>query len=436
MSFYSTNGGERNIRLKEALIQGQASDRGLYMPDRIPKLPSTFFKALPSLSMAEIAMEVSQAIFGKEVESTALKGICEKSMDFPVVLKQLDERIWVLELFHGPTLAFKDVGAKYMAALLGKLVEGDNQPITVLVATSGDTGSAVANAFYGIEGIQVIILYPSGKVSHIQEQQLTTFGGNVTAIEVDGTFDDCQAMVKAAFADKEITSKLRLTSANSINIARLIPQSFYYFFAKGQLEKKLQPIVSVPSGNFGNLTAGLMAKRMGLRVSRFLAATNANDIVPKYLINGKFEPKPSIPTLSNAMDVGNPSNFARMMDLYGHSVDRLSADLAGYSFTDAQTVETISEVYSTFGYIIEPHGAIGYRALKQYLNTHDDAKGFFLATAHPIKFKEAVEAAINVSPEMPERLKEVLHKTKQAILIKPKFEKLKSILLEEKIPQI
>lgn len=429
MPYYSTNGKEKNVSLKDAVLRGQASDKGLFMPDSIPLLPEAFFKSLPHKSLSEIGFEVSQALFKKEIEPAALKKITDEALNFPIPLVPVTDRIHSLELFHGPTLAFKDVGARFMARMVSHFNRNADKEVTVLVATSGDTGSAVANGFLGIDGIRVVILYPSGKVSKVQEQQLTTLGQNIHALEVDGSFDDCQALVKNAFVDKELNEKLTLTSANSINIARLVPQSFYYHYAFGQLKGDTsQVIVSVPSGNFGNLTAGLLAKRMGLPIARFLAATNSNDVVPKYLLSGDFDPKPSIATISNAMDVGNPSNFARMMDLYGFSSERLSHHLAGYSYTDDQTRETMREVYQQYQYLLDPHGAIGFRAAKEYLATHEGI-GIFLETAHPTKFIDVVEETLGFAPELPLALKAAMDKTKQATPISKKIEDLKDWLM-------
>ncbi len=402
---YSTNNRQHTATLKEAVVRGQAPDRGLYMPGHIPVLPDTFYHNLKGLPFDEIALKVAWALLRNEIELSDLKRIVDDSMNFPIPLVRVEEGVYSLELFHGPTLAFKDVGARFMARLLGHFLKNADKEVTVLVATSGDTGSAVAHGFLGVPGIRVVILYPSGKVSPLQEKQLTTLGQNITALEVEGTFDDCQVLVKQAFADEELNKRLNLTSANSINIARLIPQSFYYHYAWSQLaeNERDKVVVSVPSGNFGNLTAGLLAKRMGLPIHRFVAATNANDIVPKYLQTGRFEPRASVATCSNAMDVGNPSNFARMMDLYGNDREKLSNDVAAYVLNDSDTKTAIAEVLKTAGYWLDPHGAVGYLALKKHLN-QEPATGIFLETAHPAKFIEVVEEATGEKVTVPEAL--------------------------------
>ncbi|CAN5178754.1 threonine synthase [soil metagenome] len=429
MHYYSTNNRNHHATLKEAVIRGQAPDKGLYMPERIPTLPDTFYHNLRGLPFDEIAFKVAWALFRDDMELGDVRHIVEDSLNFPIPLVKVEPGMYSLELFHGPTLAFKDVGARFMARLLGHFLKNEDREVTVLVATSGDTGSAVAHGFLGVPGIKVVILYPSGKVSPLQEKQLTTLGQNITALEVDGSFDDCQALVKQAFADTELNARINLTSANSINIARLIPQSFYYHYAWSQVPKGEDDkvVVCVPSGNFGNLTAGLIAKRMGLPIHRFVAATNANDVVPQYLKTGLFTPRPSVATLSNAMDVGHPSNFARMMDLYGNSQEALAKDVVPYTITDADTNATIQDVLQRTGYLLDPHGAVSCLALKQYLQ-QEPATGIFLETAHPAKFIEVVEAATAQPVTVPEALESLRNKTKLAHKISAQLEDLKQYL--------
>jgi threonine synthase len=369
MEYYSTNGKTANVTLKEAVVKGLAADRGLFMPKTIPTLPDVFFKNIGNLSLQEISYAVAYTLFGEDIETEQLKDIVYDTLNFDIPLVHVADDRYSLELFHGPTLAFKDVGARFMARLLGYFNKQEKGLVNVLVATSGDTGSAVANGFLGVEGVRVFVLYPQGKVSKIQESQFTTLGKNITAIEVNGTFDDCQALVKSAFMDEELNEKMRLTSANSINVARFLPQMFYYFHAYAQLVQRGQDVsnlvMAVPSGNFGNITAGLIGKAMGLPIKRFIAANNANDIFYKYLQTGKYEPKPSITTIANAMDVGDPSNFARVLDLYKHSHEAICKDISGCTYTDEQIAETMAETYKNEGYMLDPHGACGYRALKE-----------------------------------------------------------------------
>lgn len=429
MHYYSTNNRGHHATLKEAVTRGQAPDKGLYMPERIPVLADTFYSNLKGLPFEEVAFKVAWALFRDDMELRDLKAIIDDSLNFPIPLVEVEEDIYSLELFHGPTLAFKDVGARFMARLLGHFLKNEDKEVTVLVATSGDTGSAVAHGFLNVPGIRVVILYPSGKVSPLQEKQLTTLGQNITALEVDGTFDDCQALVKLAFSDEQLNKRVNLTSANSINIARLIPQSFYYHYAWSQLPtgKDDKVVVCVPSGNFGNISAGLIAKRMGLPIRRFVAATNANDVVPQYLQTGAYLPRPSIATCSNAMDVGNPSNFARMMDLYDNSHDALANDLVGYAISDTDTKAAIKEIQQRTGYLTDPHGAVGYLALKHYLQL-DKATGIFLETAHPAKFIEVVEEATSNKVEVPEALASLQHKPKLAHKIPNDYVAFKSLL--------
>lgn len=432
MNYYSTNGNVKGISLEEAVVKGLASDKGLFMPDVIKKLPQSFFDEISELSFQEIAYKVADAFFGEDVDAESLKNIVYDTLSFDVPLVKVEDNIYSLELFHGPTLAFKDVGARFMSRLLGYFIRKENKGglVNVLVATSGDTGSAVANGFLGVEGIRVFVLYPKGKVSKIQECQFTTLGKNITAIEVDGTFDDCQRLVKSAFMDEELNAKMKLTSANSINVARFLPQAFYYFYGYAQL-KKLgladNAVICVPSGNFGNITAGLFGKRMGLPVKRFIAANNRNDIFYQYLLTGVYSPRPSVATLANAMDVGDPSNFARVLDLYGHSHSAICADISGCTYNDEQISASIKDCYKTNGYILDPHGACGYQALKDGLKPCET--GIFLETAHPAKFLEKVEAILGTKVEIPQKLQEFMKGTKQSVDMTKEFTDFKAFLL-------
>jgi threonine synthase len=414
MLLYSTNNHRVRATLKEAVMKGLPEDNGLYMPVQIPVLPDNYFKTLQYRSFQEIACMVTQTLFQGAISDKDIEAIVLNALNFPAPLIRLDEETYILELFHGPSLAFKDFGARFMSQLMGYFNRGEDSELTILVATSGDTGGAVASGFFRTPGIRVIILYPSGKVSFLQEQQLTTLGHNIHAVEVAGNFDDCQAMVKQAFLDPELNTRLRLSAANSINIARLVPQSFYYFEAFKQLAPEGPPVVfCVPSGNFGNLTAGLIAKKMGLPVYQFIAATNANDIVPKYLQTGTFKPLPSVPTLSNAMDVGNPSNFARMDDLYAHATgnqqcstwNNMREDILGFSASDIQTETILKNVFQQYHYIIDPHGAVGIHALEQYKQKQNtQTRGIVLETAHPAKFLSDVQRILGFKIPIPERL--------------------------------
>lgn len=430
MKFHSTRKQSPDVSFKEALLNGLAPDGGLYLPNYIPTLPASFFAQLKGKSLAEIGWLVAREYVGNEISEKDLQTLIEDVFSFDIPLVEVSPGISSLELFHGPTMSFKDVGARFMARSIAHLDQNANREVTVLVATSGDTGSAVANGFWGVEGINVIILYPSGKVSHIQEQQLTTMGGNVSALEINGVFDDCQALVKQAFGDAELREKLRLTSANSINIGRLIPQSFYYFYALSQRVEPLSPVsVCVPSGNFGNLTAGLMAKRMGLPVAQFIAATNANDIVPHYLNTGEYLPRPSTKTLSNAMDVGKPSNFERMISLFGDSVEAMREDLIGFHYSDGETMATVKEVMENHGYQLDPHGAIGYRGVQAFQETNPQP-GIFLETAHPAKFADVIEDQLGMKVELPAKLAGIMELKKEAVVMNPAFEEFKSYLLD------
>ncbi len=432
MKLYSTNHQVPAVNLKEAVFKGLPDDNGLYMPENIPALPASFFENIDKRSFQDIAFEVCNALIGDEVPEKEIRSIVDDVLTFDAPVVKIEDNVYVLELFHGPTLAFKDFGARFMARLMSYFLQKEKKEIMILVATSGDTGSAVAQGFLDKEGIKVTILYPSKKVSDLQEKQLTTLGKNITALEVSGTFDDCQRMVKQAFLDKEITSKINLSSANSINISRLIPQSFYYFYAYAQAKKLGKKVVfSVPSGNFGNICAGLIAKKMGLPIDVFVASTNANDIMPKYINTGIFEPKASVATISNAMDVGNPSNYPRVIELYGKDINALRKDVVGKTYTDEQTAAAVKSVYKATGYIMDPHGAVGYLGLKEYVKeSGQDVTGIFLATAHPAKFIEVVNDIIEKDVEIPAQLKELIDKKKESIVIENDFEKLKSFLLK------
>ena len=433
MKFYSTNGQAPIATLEKAVVNGLAEDKGLYMPERIKSLPREFFDNIENLSFQEIAYTVADAFFGEDVPSEDLKHIVYDTLAFDTPCVKVTDTIYSLELFHGPTLAFKDVGARFMARLLQYFLrkEGVGQ-VNVLVATSGDTGSAVANGFLGVDGIRVYVLYPKGKVSPIQECQFTTLGQNITAVEVDGVFDDCQALVKNAFMDADLNAHMQLTSANSINVARFLPQAFYYFYAYAQMKKKGladQLVVCVPSGNFGNICSALFGKKMGLPIKRFIAANNANDIFFKYLQTGKYEPKPSVQTIANAMDVGDPSNFARVYDLYGKSHEAICADISGATYTDEQIAETIKEVKAETGYVCDPHGACGYRALKEGLQAGE--VGVFLETAHPAKFKDTVDRILGADIEIPAKLQAFMKGTKQSVPMTKDFVDFKQFLLKE-----
>ena len=421
MKYYSTNHQSPQVDLMTAVTKGLAPDRGLYMPERIGKLSKAFFDNISNLTFQEISFEVAKCFFGEDIPEEKLREIVFDTLNFDTPIVAVEKDIYSLELFHGPTLALKDVGARFMARLLSYFLSESKKTVHVLVATSGDTGSAVANGFLGVPGIRVHVLYPKGKVSEIQEKQFTTLGRNITALEVDGTFDDCQALVKSAFMDNELQQQLVLTSANSINVARFLPQAFYYFNAYAQLtDKNTNVVFSVPSGNFGNLTAGLFALKMGLPVSRFMAANNRNDVVYHYLQTGKFTPRPSVATIANAMDVGDPSNFARILELYQHNHAQISAIMQGTTYSNDQIRETMAQVFRTTGYLTDPHGAVGYRALKEKLQPGET--GIFLETAHPAKFTETVEEIVGKGKvPMPERLKAFLEGEKQSNALSPAY---------------
>ncbi len=429
MKYYSTNNNKTRVSLREAVLSGLAADNGLYMPEFIPQLPKSFFSSINQLSFIEIAFEISKSLFGDDIPENDLHNIVEKTFDFKIPLIPVEKKIFSLELFHGPTLAFKDIGARFMSQILQYLQRSEQKETTILVATSGDTGSAVANSFLGIEGIKVIVLYPKGLVSEIQEKQFTTLGKNITALEIDGTFDDCQRLVKQAFMDKSLNQKLNLTSANSINLARFIPQSFYYFWGYAQMpDKQTNVVVSVPSGNFGNLTAGLLAMRMGLPINKFVAATNINNIVPEYLTSGNFLPRSSVATIANAMDVGNPSNFARILALFNNSHHQINQHISGCFYTNSEIENIIKETFSKTGYLLDPHGAIGFMGLKNDLETHKNCQGFFIETAHPAKFQETVEKIIQQKIEIPARLQEFMKGKKQSIELSSEYQIFKEYL--------
>jgi len=437
MNFYSTNQQAPEADLKKAVVKGLAEDKGLYMPQTIKTLPQAFYDDIAQLSFSDIAYNVASAFFGEDVDGDALNDIVCDTLSFDCPVVKVTDTIYSLELFHGPTLAFKDVGARFMARLLQYFLRIETPSrqkgeVNVLVATSGDTGSAVANGFLGVKGIHVYVLYPKGKVSPIQECQFTTLGQNITAIEVDGVFDDCQALVKQAFMDEELNRHMRLTSANSINVARFLPQAFYYFHAYAQMKRQKladQLVVCVPSGNFGNICAGLFAKQMGLPIRRFIAANNANDVFYEYLQTGEYNPRPSVATIANAMDVGAPSNFARILDLYHHDHAAICRDISGATYSDAQIAETMRLVNQQTGYVCDPHGACGYRALSEGLKPGE--VGVFLETAHPAKFKSTVDQILGTDIDIPETLKAFMKGTKQRVPMTKAFENFKAYLMQQ-----
>ena len=446
MNYYSTNGNAPIADLRKAVVKGLAEDRGLYMPERINKLPKAFFDNMPDMTFQDIAYNVASAFFGEDVDLDSLKDLVYDTLQFDCPVVKVKENIYTLELFHGPTLAFKDVGARFMARLLQYFIKeergerreerGAKGEVNVLVATSGDTGSAVANGFLGVDGIHVYVLYPKGKVSPIQECQFTTLGRNITAVEVDGVFDDCQALVKSAFMDAELNEHMKLTSANSINVARFLPQAFYYFNAVARISKIRNEelgiwnlVMCVPSGNFGNICAALFGHEMGLPIKRFIAANNANDVFYNYLQTGKYEPKPSVQTLANAMDVGDPSNFARIYDLYGKSHERISSLISGATYSDEQIRQTMRQCYEETGYILDPHGACGYQALVDGLKPGE--VGIFCETAHPAKFKEKVDEILGIDVEIPDRLAAFMKGEKQSVPMTKEFSDFKAFLMKQ-----
>jgi threonine synthase len=433
MKFYSTNNRHLRVDIGEAVTKGLAPDNGLYMPEVIPVLPPDFFTRLPSMSLRDIASAVTRNLLGGSLPGEELDRIVGHTISFDAPVVKIENNIHALELFHGPTMAFKDFGARFMSQMLGYFARQQEREIVILVATSGDTGSAVANGFLDVPGTRVVVLYPSGKVSDIQEKQFTTLGSNITALEVTGTFDDCQLLVKTAFLDEDLKRQFFLTSANSINIARLIPQSFYFFHAYAQLAGLGKPVAfCVPSGNFGNITGGLLAQRMGLPIHHFIAATNANDVVPEFLRTHLLRPRPSETTISNAMDVGSPSNVVRMLDLFNGDVSALARQVSGYAFTDAETQTAMRTVYAATGYVMDPHGAIGYLGLKKYLSeVASDVTGVFLETAHPAKFKEVVDETLGTTIPVPATLQKFLTRKKQSLPITSAFADFKKFLTAE-----
>jgi len=433
MKYYSLNRLSPNVDFREATIKGQAPDKGLYFPERIPKIGSSFFETIENIPDSEIGVQVLRPYVNGSIPEDELYRIISETINFPIPLIKVTEDIYSLELFHGPTLAFKDVGARFMSRCLGYFSKDNSKKVTVLVATSGDTGGAVANGFYEIEGVEVVILYPSGKVSSVQEKQLTTLGKNIHALEVDGSFDDCQKLVKQAFADEELNRKLFLTSANSINIARWLPQQLYYFLAYKQWKQNddKPPIISVPSGNFGNICAGLLAFVSGLPVKHFIAACNANKAVPEFLQTGEYIPRKAVATISNAMDVGDPSNFVRILELFGTQFLRIKSVLSSYTISDDETRAVIKEVYKSENYLTDPHGAVGYLALQKYIRGNPGEKGMFLETAHPIKFYDIVELLIHSKIPVPGRIKGILEKQNFSLKISSEFGELREYLLKK-----
>jgi threonine synthase len=432
MHYYSTSNRELRTGLKEAVIRGLAPDRGLYMPSPLPILNRATLEGFRNMELSGIAVQISRALFGEDLPEPELKKITEEAINFDTPLVQVEEGLYALELFHGPTMAFKDVGARFLARLLGYFTKGLERDIHVLVATSGDTGSAVANGFLGVDGIRVHVLYPSGGVTSLQEKQFTTLGENITALEVEGSFDDCQRLVKEAFMDQELTEQMTLTSANSINLARFLPQSFYYFRGWAQLEPGTKAFFSVPSGNYGNMTAGLVAREMGLPVHTFLSVNNLNDVVASYLLTGRYQPRPSTPTIANAMDVGDPSNFDRILDLFNHKYEWITEHLVGYSYSDREIREIIGRVYRESAYLCDPHGATGYQAAKSYRKEHPELTGIFLETAHPAKFRESVEEVTGERLELPERLAAFEGREKQSLLIQPEYQAFRQYLQQSR----
>ncbi|WP_405383129.1 threonine synthase [Maribacter sp. LLG6340-A2] len=430
MKYYSLNGKAPIVSFDDAVVNGIAPDKGLYFPEKINPLPHSFFEDIDQLSHEEIAFTAIRQFVEEKIPDDILKNILKEVLDFDFPVVDITSNIGTLELFHGPTMAFKDVGARFMAQCLGYFSRSHKQEVTVLVATSGDTGGAVANGFLGVEGVKVVILYPSGKVSDIQERQLTTLGQNITALEVDGTFDDCQAMVKNAFLDKDLLDHMKLTSANSINVARWLPQLFYFLFAFKQAKSKGKEIVfSVPSGNFGNICAGFVAQRLGMPVKHFIASTNVNDTVPQFMRTMEYSPKPSTATISNAMDVGDPSNFIRIRHLFQDNFEKLKENLTSYSFTDEQTKEALKEIYNINEYVADPHGAVGYLGLKKYQEEHPKVYGIFLETAHPVKFLDVVEETLSEKLEIPPQILRVMGKNKKSIKIGT-YQELKNFLMK------
>ena len=429
MQYYSLHKTAPDVDFRQAVVTGQAPDKGLYFPREIPRLPRNFLTDLVNLSKEEIGYAVLKPYVGDSLPDEVLQKIVSETINFPFPLVRVDENIFSLELFHGPTYAFKDVGARFMSRCLGYFNQSSSEKTTILVATSGDTGGAVANGFLGVDGVEVIILYPSGKVSPVQELQLTTCGENITALEVQGSFDDCQAIVKQVFVDEDLKQKYQLTSANSINVGRWLPQQLYYFYALQQWKEAEMPVISVPSGNFGNICAGMVAYISGLPIKYFIAACNANDVVPKFLQTDVYQPQPSVSTISNAMDVGNPSNFVRVMELFHQQIKELKKCFGSVSVSDDETKATIKKVYNAAGYLLDPHGAVAYKALNDYLQTHKNDKGILLETAHPVKFPDVIENLLQIKIPIPENAKDLSAKEKQSILMEASFEKVKEWMM-------
>jgi threonine synthase len=432
MKYYSLHKRSPVVDFAAATILGQAPDKGLYFPETIPQVSKALIDHIEDHTNEAIAMEVIAPYIGDAIPKAVLEKIVSETVNFEIPLVKITEDIFSLELFHGPTLAFKDIGARFMSRCLGYFARDSKEKLVVLVATSGDTGGAVANGFYGVEGVEVVILYPSGKVSMVQEKQLTTLGNNIHALEVDGTFDECQQMVKAVFADVELNQQIKLTSANSINVARWLPQQFYYFYLwKQWKDKNDPPVVAVPSGNFGNICAGLLAQRSGLPVQHFIAACNANDTVPEFLRSGNYQPKKAVPTISNAMDVGDPSNFIRIMEIFHQQIDGLKKTLNGYTISDEETKATLIAVLKEHHYLLDPHGAVAYNALQQYQIQHPNTKGVILETAHPVKFYDVIEPLINQTVPVPEIVAEQIKKEKVSTKISANTNELKDFLLSK-----
>lgn len=430
MQFFSTRNNSHKATLRDAVLDGLAPDGGLYLPETIPQLDEKFISQAKNLSLVEIGQTIANLFLASDITPAKLNSIVAETLNFPIPLVKVQDSIDILEIFHGPTLAFKDVAARFMSRLMSLLNEGENKPLTILAATSGDTGSAVADGFYNIPGINVVLLYPEGKVSALQERQFTTLGGNITALKVNGTFDDCQSLVKQAFNDTALRRLIRISSANSINIARLIPQSFYHTWAWSQVSSNKPLVVSVPSGNYGNLCAGLIAKKMGVPIAHFVASSNANSVVPEYLAGKEFTPRPSVATISNAMDVGNPSNFERILSLYNNDRSELKKNISGYHFTDSKTREAMLALYQQSNYIACPHSAVGYLGLKQFLSDHPQTAfhGVFLGTAHPAKFQDIVESVIKKEIELPKALQEAMLKESKSIAMQADYTQLKEFL--------
>lgn len=431
MKFYSTRNKSHKTSLRNAVLDGLAPDGGLYLPESIPLLDDKFLSHTSQLSLIEIGQKIANLFLGNDIAPEKLSTIVSETLNFPIPLVNIQDDIDILEISHGPTLAFKDVAARFMSRLMALLNETESSPLTILAATSGDTGSAVADGFYNVPGINVVLLYPEGKVSALQERQFTTLGGNITALKISGTFDDCQSLVKQAFNDATLRNSMRISSANSINIARLIPQSFYHTWAWSRVSSKKPLVVSVPSGNYGNLCAGLIAKKMGVPIAHFVASSNANSVVPEYLAGQTFAPRPSVSTISNAMDVGNPSNFERILSLYDNQRDALQKDVSGYHFNDEQTRDAMLELYKNSSYVACPHSAVGYLGLKKFLSANSDYHGIFLGTAHPAKFQDIVEATIKSQIALPIALQDAMQRKSKSIAMSASYPQLKEFLLSQ-----